>query len=129
MHNFSSIFFCYSYCGLLCNHIKSCFILIVILMPTHFLLFWYVSIMKTKFHNLPNVICSLAIIFKYHPQRTIQKKNFKESQELSCQLKTYRLRVSNPRCCRNQSSRNQAPHSETWRTQVYYTGGPRGVST
>ena len=99
---FSSIFFCYSYCGLLCNHIKSYFILIVILMPTHFLLFWYVSIMKTKFHNLPNIIRSLAIIFKYHPQRTIQNKNFRESQELSCQLITYKLRVSNHQCCRNQ---------------------------
>ena len=32
-------------------------------------------------------------------------------------------------CCRNQTSRNQAPHSENWRTQVYYTGGPRGVNT
>ena len=32
-------------------------------------------------------------------------------------------------CCRNQYSRNQAPHSESWRTQVYYTGGPRGVNT
>ena len=25
--------------------------------------------------------------------------------------------------------RNQAPHSESLRTQVYYTGKPRGVST
>ena len=32
-------------------------------------------------------------------------------------------------CCRNQYSRNQAPHSESWRTQVYYAGGPRGVKT
>ena len=33
------------------------------------------------------------------------------------------------KCCRNQYSRNQAPHLESWRTQVYYTGGPRGVNT
>ena len=33
------------------------------------------------------------------------------------------------KCCRNQYSRNQAPHSESWRTQVYYTGRPRGVNT
>ena len=33
------------------------------------------------------------------------------------------------KCCRNQYSRNQAPHSESWRTQVYYAGGPRGVNT
>ena len=26
--------------------------------------------------------------------------------------------------CRNQYWRNQAPRSESWRTQVYYTGGP-----
>ena len=32
-------------------------------------------------------------------------------------------------CCRNQYSRNQAPHSESWRTQVYYAGAPRGVNT
>ena len=25
--------------------------------------------------------------------------------------------------------RNQAPHLESWRTQVYYTSGPRGVNT
>ena len=25
--------------------------------------------------------------------------------------------------------RNQAPHSESWRTQVYYACGPRGVNT
>ena len=31
--------------------------------------------------------------------------------------------------CRNQYSRNQAPHSESCRTQVYYTGGPREVNT
>ena len=28
--------------------------------------------------------------------------------------------------CRNQYSRNKAPHWESWRTQVYYAGGPRG---
>ena len=28
-----------------------------------------------------------------------------------------------------QYSRNQAPHLESWRTQVYYAGGPRGVNT
>ena len=32
------------------------------------------------------------------------------------------------KCCRNQWSRNQAPHLESWRTQVYYAGGPRGVN-
>ena len=32
-------------------------------------------------------------------------------------------------CCRNQYSRKQAPHWESWRTQVYYAGGPRGVHT
>ena len=32
-------------------------------------------------------------------------------------------------CCRNQYSRNQAPHLESWRTQVYYASGPRGVNT
>ena len=26
-------------------------------------------------------------------------------------------------CCRNQYLRDQAPQSESWRTQVYYTGG------
>ena len=26
-------------------------------------------------------------------------------------------------------SRNQTPHSESWLTQVYYTGAPRGVNT
>ena len=31
--------------------------------------------------------------------------------------------------CRNQSSRNQAPHLESWRTQAYYTRRPRGVNT
>ena len=29
--------------------------------------------------------------------------------------------------CRNQYLRNQAPRSESWRTQVYYACGPRGV--
>ena len=33
------------------------------------------------------------------------------------------------KCCRNQYSRNQAPHLESWRIQVYYTSGPRGVNT
>ena len=33
------------------------------------------------------------------------------------------------KCCGNQYSRNQAPHSENWKTQVYYTSGPRGVNT
>ena len=33
------------------------------------------------------------------------------------------------KCCRNQYLRNQTPHLESWRTQVYYTGGPRGVNT
>ena len=28
------------------------------------------------------------------------------------------------KCCRNQCSRIQAARSESWRTQVYYTGGP-----
>ena len=32
-------------------------------------------------------------------------------------------------CCRNRYSRNQAPHSESWKTQVYYAGGPGGVNT
>ena len=32
-------------------------------------------------------------------------------------------------CCRNQYSRNQALHSESWRTQVYFASGPRGVNT
>ena len=32
------------------------------------------------------------------------------------------------KCCRNQYSGNQAPHSESWRTQVYYTGGHSGVN-
>ena len=31
--------------------------------------------------------------------------------------------------CRSQYSRNQAPHSENWRTQVYYASQPRGVNT
>ena len=31
-------------------------------------------------------------------------------------------------CYRNQYLRNQAPHLESWRTQVYYAGGPRGVN-
>ena len=31
--------------------------------------------------------------------------------------------------CRSQYSRNQAPHLENWRTQVYYAGQPRGVNT
>ena len=30
---------------------------------------------------------------------------------------------------KTQYSRNQAPHLESWRTQVYYAGGPRGVNT
>ena len=33
------------------------------------------------------------------------------------------------KCCRNQYLRNQAPHSESWRTQVYYNSRPRGVNT
>ena len=33
------------------------------------------------------------------------------------------------KCCRNQYLRNQAPHLESWRTQVYYAGGPRRVNT
>ena len=33
------------------------------------------------------------------------------------------------KCCRNQYSRNQTPDLESWRTQVYYTGGPRRVNT
>ena len=33
------------------------------------------------------------------------------------------------KCCRNQYSRNQAPHSERWRMQVYHAGRPRGVNT
>ena len=32
-------------------------------------------------------------------------------------------------CCRNQYLRNQAPHLESWRTQVYYASRPRGVNT
>ena len=28
-----------------------------------------------------------------------------------------------------EKKRNQAPHSESWRTQVYYAGLPRGVNT
>ena len=32
-------------------------------------------------------------------------------------------------CCRSQYLRNQAPHSESWRIQVYYADGPRGVNT
>jgi len=32
-------------------------------------------------------------------------------------------------CRRNQYSRNQAPHSKSWRTQVYYAGRPRGVNS
>ena len=32
-------------------------------------------------------------------------------------------------CCRNLYSRNQAPYLESWRTQVYYASGPRGVNT
>ena len=31
--------------------------------------------------------------------------------------------------CRNQYLRNQTPHWENWRTQVYYASGPRGVNT
>ena len=38
-------------------------------------------------------------------------------------------RVGAPSCCRNQYLRNQAPHSESWRTQVYYAGGLKGVNT
>ena len=33
------------------------------------------------------------------------------------------------RCCRNQYLRNEAPDLESWRTQVYSAGGPRGVKT
>ena len=33
------------------------------------------------------------------------------------------------KCCRNQYSRNQAPHLESWRTQVYYADRPRGINT
>ena len=33
------------------------------------------------------------------------------------------------KCCRNQYSRNKALLSESWRTQVYYASGPRGVNT
>ena len=32
-------------------------------------------------------------------------------------------------CCRNQYSRKQVPQLESWRTQVYFTSGPRGVNT
>ena len=32
-------------------------------------------------------------------------------------------------CCRIQYLRNQGPHSESWRKQVYYTSGPRWVTT
>ena len=32
-------------------------------------------------------------------------------------------------CCRNRYLRNQAPHSESWRTQVYYAGGSTGVNS
>ena len=32
-------------------------------------------------------------------------------------------------CCRNQYLRNEAPDLESWRTQVYSAGGPRGVKT
>ena len=32
-------------------------------------------------------------------------------------------------CCRNQYWRNQEPYSESWRTQVYYASGTRGVNT
>ena len=32
-------------------------------------------------------------------------------------------------CCRSQYLRNQASHSESWRTQVYYASRPRGVNT
>ena len=38
-------------------------------------------------------------------------------------------RWSLQKCCRNQYSRNQAPHSESWRTQVYYASGPREANT
>ena len=31
--------------------------------------------------------------------------------------------------CRNQYLSNQAPHLESWRTQVYYARGPKGVNT
>ena len=33
------------------------------------------------------------------------------------------------KCCKNQYLRNHAPHLESWRTQVYYASGPRGVNT
>ena len=33
------------------------------------------------------------------------------------------------KCCRNQYSRNQAPHSEIWRTLIYYASGPREVNS
>ena len=33
------------------------------------------------------------------------------------------------KCCRNQYSRSQVLHTESWRTQVYYTGGARGINT
>jgi len=39
------------------------------------------------------------------------------------------MEKGNATCCRNQYSRNQAPHSESWRTQVYYASRPRGVNT
>ena len=38
-------------------------------------------------------------------------------------------RWSLQKCCRNQYSRNQAPHSESWRTRVYYASGPREANT
>ena len=28
-----------------------------------------------------------------------------------------------------EKKRNHVPHLESWRTQVYYAGGPRGVNT
>ena len=53
-------------------------------------------------------------LHKEENSKTNKKKNTVHSVQFSC--------------CRNQYSRNQAPHSESWRIQVYYAGGPRGVS-
>ena len=57
----------------------------------------------------------------------LTKINLKWIKNLNIRLEKKKKKTCN--CCRNQYSRNQAPHSESWRTQVCYAGGPRGVNT
>ena len=40
-----------------------------------------------------------------------------------------RSRYSSDIVAETSNQETQAPHLESWRTQVYYAGGPRGVNT